>query len=172
MIKSKENIRICGETTLKNCSRNWLILEFLDKNNTVTKLHAPYFPEIVLCDVLVYLKMKKKSQKYNVWTTLQREEIDSLKELNALQNIAFHKFFEDYKKHQYKSIIPDGDYFEKVKINIDEWIKIFGKQENAVIFWLNLVNSKKLNFIISIDVTTIFLQRIKVMRLLSIFWYI
>jgi len=96
-----------------------LVREFLAKNATVIMPQPPYSPDMAPCDFFLFPKLKR-TLKGRRFANIEEIKTESLEELKAISKIAFHKYFEDWKKRWHKCIISDGDYFEGDKINIDE----------------------------------------------------
>ena len=96
-----------------------LVRDFLAKNNTVTMPRPPYSLDMAPCDFFLFPKIKR-TLRGRRFTAIDDINSASLKELKAILKIEFEKCFEDWKKRWHKCIIPNGDYFEGDKINVDE----------------------------------------------------
>ena len=88
------------------------------KNPTHIVPQSPYSPDLALCNIWLFPKLKRLLRGHR-FDTIEEIQAESKKALKAIPAIEFNKCFDDCEKHWLKCIISRGDYFEGDEIDSD-----------------------------------------------------
>jgi len=90
--------------------------EFLAKHNILSLSHPRYFPDLALCDLLLFSQLKK-TMKDHQFDYVEEIHANAMRLLRAIMRSDYQRCFCQWQEHWNKCIQAQGHHFEGDKTN-------------------------------------------------------